>query len=472
MTAITEAAPAGRADVGSGDTLVVLGAAIGVFETYRAARRLGLRTLAVDMRPDAPALDLADERLILSTRDVEAIHEALRDRDDVCGVVAPASDIALGAQHLLADRLGLPCGLSKEMVRASNDKAYLRTVCDELDLPTCRWVAGAPGEPLLAAAGRLSLPVVVKPADAQSSRGVARCATAEQMQTAIALAAPYSYSETVMVEEEILGQHLGVEAVICDQQAEFIAVSARELTAPPRAITTEHAIPAPVGEDVTEQIGVLVEALCARLGYRSGPLMLDLVLDTDGVVRVVEIGARVGGDPLGELVHAAYGLHPVECAVRVAAGIALPELPAEPLGGAVGRIVFPTVSGQLLSVSGTERAAAVEGVQRVRIGVQPGQCVDGGACLADQLGYVLASASDLGTARAQAATALEMLTFELAVPAPGPPTADVPPRLDPPGSRHPALRRGAASGRATAISSGHGGDTAAAPDLHKHTTRS
>lgn len=394
-------------------TLVVLGAAIGVFETYRAAHRLGLRTLAVDMRPDAPALPLADEVLIRSTRDVDAIHEALRDRTDLCGIVAPASDIALCAQRELALRLGLPCGLSRPMVRASQDKVFLRQLCEVVELPSCDWVSGDPDEALVARARELAHPVVVKPVDAQGSRGVARCTDPGVLGEAVAEAAPYSYTGRVMVEQEILGRHLSVEAVIDDGRAAFVGISLRRLTPAPRAITTEHAMPAPLAPGLEEQVRRLVDRVCAVVDYRCGPLMLDLVVDEDDRVRIVELGARVGGDPLGELVRLSYGVDTVEQAVRIAVGMPVQATAHDERRGAVGRIILPELSGTVGEVTGHADACAIPGVEHVRIGVEAGDTVKGGDCLADQLGYVLATAPDVPTARRRAAQAADELDFGL-----------------------------------------------------------
>ena len=57
--------------------LAVLGGADGAISTIRAAARLGVRTLCVDIRADAPAVRHADEFLNVSTRDVPRLIDAL-----------------------------------------------------------------------------------------------------------------------------------------------------------------------------------------------------------------------------------------------------------------------------------------------------------------------------------------------------------------------------------------------------------
>ena len=139
-----------------------------------AARRIGLRAICVDQRDDAPALRHADEHLSVSTRDLERLTAILADRDDVAGVLSPASDVNLPSQYHLARHLGLPTGLSEAAVRASLDKGFFRAVCDRLGQPGPRYVQGSPEE-VLAAATDLTYPVMVKPTDSSGGRGVSQC---------------------------------------------------------------------------------------------------------------------------------------------------------------------------------------------------------------------------------------------------------------------------------------------------------
>src|SRR3954447_26391281 len=151
-------------------TLLVLGAADGAIGTFQAARRLGIRTIGVDGKADAPAAPLADTLLNVSTLAVPSIIAAL-DGLHIDGVVSPASDVNLPTQFALAQHFGLPHGLSAASVRASVDKGYFREVCDALGLPGPRWVQRPAAE--LIGLG-LRPPIMVKPTDSSGSRGISR----------------------------------------------------------------------------------------------------------------------------------------------------------------------------------------------------------------------------------------------------------------------------------------------------------
>ncbi|GAB3827322.1 ATP-grasp domain-containing protein [Dactylosporangium cerinum] len=390
-------------------SLLILGAADGAMATYRTARALGYRTVAVDLRDTAPAVALADELLPVSTRDVSALTAILRGRSDVAGILAPSSDIALPTQLTLTERFGLPCGLTGATVEASVDKRRFRAVCDELGLPGYRWIDG----PDWRAAG-LRFPLVVKPADAQSSRGVTRCPDESTVDAAIADALEHSYGAGIVIEEEVLGQHCGCECVIDDGRVVFMALTERHLTPPPQATTTAHVLPAAVAGSVHDELVAAVDALCARLGYRRGPLNLDLVVDTGGRPRLIEMGARTGGDPLGELARHCYGINPIEASISVAVGAPLPPMPppAEPRPVMV-QLLNAADTGILTAVHGVEEARAWPEVVRIVLLAEPGRPVTATIDLTSKLGYALLAADTPAQLRETADRLLSTVRFEV-----------------------------------------------------------
>ncbi|MEV4131610.1 ATP-grasp domain-containing protein [Dactylosporangium sp. NPDC049742] len=390
-------------------SLLILGAADGAMATYRTARALGFRTIAVDLRDTAPAVALADELLPVSTRDVAALSEILRRRTDVAGVLAPSSDIALPTQLALAERFGLPCGLTEETVAASVDKRRFRAVCDELGLPGYRWVDGADWR----GAG-LTFPLVVKPADAQSSRGVARCPDESTVDAAIAEALRFSYGAGIVIEEEVQGQHCGCECVIDGGRVVFMALTERRLTPPPQATTTAHLLPAGVPDGTHDAIVADVDAICARLGYRRGPLNLDLVVDADGRPRLIEMGARTGGDPLGELAKHCYGVDPIEASISVAVGAPLPPVPPAMVPHPVMvQLLNAADTGTLAAIHGVEEARTWPEVLRIALLAEPGRAVTSTIDLTSKLGYALLTADTPERLRAAADRLLSTVRFEV-----------------------------------------------------------
>lgn len=387
-------------------TLVILGAADGSLSTYRIARSLGYRTICVDMKPSAPGVALADEFLPISTREPDLIADALVGRADLAGVLAPSTDIALPTLRALTDKLGLPAHVSAAAARASVDKRYFREVCDSLGLPSYQWVSS------VAEAGGLRFPVVVKPVDAQSGRGVVRCGSRAELAAAVGESARFSYGGGVVIEEEVPGLHCGCECVVDGGRVAFLALTERSLTPAPAALTMAHLVPASVPAGVEARVVSYVDRLCAALGYERGPLNLDLVVDPDGVPRLIEMGARTSGNGLDELVRYGFGVDTIAASIEVAVGDPITISRAAPRA-VLWQVLSAAQDGELVGVSGVAEALGLPEVVKLEIIVSPGAQVRAFRNVADKLGYAVLVGDDPDSLRAAADQVRAMVSFSM-----------------------------------------------------------
>ncbi|GAA3545600.1 ATP-grasp domain-containing protein [Nonomuraea rosea] len=384
--------------------LVVLGGSDGTISSFRAARRLGLGTICVDMRADAPGAREADEFLHLSTRDVEAVTAALRDRDDVVGLLAPGTDINLPSLVEVAGRLGLPCGLPPPALRASADKAYFREVCLRLGLGGPAYVSGSAAE-VVRDAVRLTFPVIVKPVDSGSSRGITICAAPPELAAAAEAAALVSPSATVIAEELVTGEDLCGEAFLQDGKVALLGVSDR-VVAPPQVVAIGHDM-APRDPALSSEVTRQLELVCAEIGYTDGPVNLDLFVTGEGIV-LIEMGARIGGNGMGEALGLMYGVDTVQAAVQLAVG-ERPDLTPQWTRPAAVRMLRARSAGTLVSLDGLAAALALPGVADVVVTVSPGDPVVPYTECRAKLGYVLASGESPGELAAALAAVEELV---------------------------------------------------------------
>ncbi|MEO3860282.1 ATP-grasp domain-containing protein [Acrocarpospora sp. B8E8] len=394
-------------------TLVVLGAADGALSTYRIAAEMGYRTIAVDRSAAAPGVAVADEYVPLSTRDADGIQRALAPRGDLAGVIAPCSDIALPTLLQLTRVLGLPVHLSETAVRASVDKTVLRSMLDGLGVSSYRWIASHDPREIAERARGLRFPVVVKPADAQGGRGVTRCESPEQILAAAQAAKERAYGGGILVEEEIRGTHCGCECVIEGGRVVFMAMTRRTLSPPPLTLTTAHAMPAGLPPEVERACRRLVNRVCGLLGYRRGPLNLDLVVTPGGEPYLIELGVRTGGNGIDDLTRICHGVDPVRAAVRAAVGEPIELRPHIPRP-VMWKVLAAEQAGRLVSVSGAERARALPGVAELVILARPGQQVRPYREVSDKLGWVVLRGDSVAALDAAAAAVSRTLRFTVA----------------------------------------------------------
>jgi biotin carboxylase len=135
---------------------------------------MGLRVLAVDMDESAPGLIEADDRAIVSTRDVQQLRNLLDQRRaggvEFAGVTTMGSDIPQVVAEL-ASYLGTT-SVSAQSAAWTTDKYAMKCRLREQGVPVPEFREVGSENELQRAAESMGLPVVVKPVDRSGARGV------------------------------------------------------------------------------------------------------------------------------------------------------------------------------------------------------------------------------------------------------------------------------------------------------------
>lgn len=393
-------------------TLVVLGGADGSVGVYQRASALGYRTICVDIRPSAPGVLHADEFLQLSVRAPERIASALAGRDDIVGVLCPASDVGLPALAWLTRHWDLPAFLPDLAMRASVDKSVFRELCAELGLPGYRAASGPPDDELVERARELRFPALVKPVDSSGSRGVVACAGPGSLRSAFAESVAFSPEGKLVVEEYLTGTHLTVEVLMRQGGVAFHAVTERTITPPPYFVTTSHIVPAELSSEVDAELVRMLESVCERIGYPDGPLTLDAVLGRDGRLYLVEMGARMGGNGLAELIESCYGVDIMAATMATAVGDEPVLAPTEPVPTMV-QVFGVDRAGRLAEVSGLDDVRAHPAVVELRMFAEEGMFVRAYEQAGYKLGYAVLQASTMDELRDSAEAVRGALKFRL-----------------------------------------------------------
>jgi cysteine synthase A len=171
-----------------------------------------------------------------------------------------------------------------------------------------------------------------------------------------------------------------------------------------------------------EQVGSAVDAARAAagaLGVAEGPTYTQVVVGERGA-HVVELAARVGGGHDAELCKAVLGVDLNGLALAAALGepVSAEQLrPVQQAGGGCTQFLVPE-PGALQEVEGVDAAAAVEGVEWVRIYPEPGTVLGPLRRGSDRAGAVLTTGADRAEAVARAGRAADCVRFVVAdVPA-------------------------------------------------------
>ena len=146
-----------------------------------------------------------------------------------------------------------------------------------------------------AAITNYGFPIVVKPSDNSGSRGVSYVKSKENAALAYKYARDNSLDKLVIVEEFMEGKEVSVEAFVCEGRVIIVQITDKITTGAPHFVEMGHSQPSALDEAVIHDIkDVTIKAINA-LEIKGGPVHVEIIVTNDGA-KIVELGARLGGD--------------------------------------------------------------------------------------------------------------------------------------------------------------------------------
>lgn len=297
--------------------ILILGAGAYQLGLIRAARRMGLVTHVVSYAGNFPGIREADHFHESDTRDIPRVLELAR-RLRVDAVATSGTDVCIPTVGAVCDALGLR-GVSEAVARRLSVKDAFRKFQHDHDIRAPRYKIVEKKEKLEEALRELRAPMIIKPVDASGSRGVARLeAGAENGETERLFEAAKAFSACgrVCVEELLPGVEVGGNAMLHEGRIAFLAITEKRLDG---FVVRGHAYPTNITEPQREAVRRELERCCAALGYATGALNFDVMVDGKEAA-IIEVGARLGGNGLTDLITHAYDYDIESDVIRLALG--------------------------------------------------------------------------------------------------------------------------------------------------------
>lgn len=352
--------------------------------------------VAVDGDPDAVAFPFADVALKIDFADVDRVT-AEASRLGVEGVLAISTDRAVPPAAEISARLGLP-GIGIDVARAMTDKALMRGLLELAGVPQ-------PGHAVLTSesdlqvAAKVSLPAVLKPVDSGGQRGIYLIDSLEQLPALLPDALAFSRSGRAMLEEYVDGIELNGLLVARGGEPTPLTLSDR-LRPEGRGFGVGwiHSFPSSLPAGVLAEAESVAVATVRALGLRDGIAFPQLIADKNGVVRVVEIAARIPAGQMADLVSFGTGINLFAIAIEQALGHTVPDALVTPTSRRPVAIRFLTASpgvlplGTVSSIDGLDAVRSSRGVLAAGLYFEPGTTIGPLQVDADRRGYIVATA--------------------------------------------------------------------------------
>ncbi|MCL1911367.1 MAG: alpha-hydroxy-acid oxidizing protein [Leptospirales bacterium] len=394
-------------------TIMIIGGGLLQVPVIHTARKMGYNVIATDYNPDAIGLKDADVPIVMSTRDVEGSVRVAKKQNEltpISAVLTVGTDASMTVAAV-ANALNLP-GIKYEDAEAATNKIKMRVRFREHNVPSPDFIPVWSLKDAKKACKTLHFPVVIKPSDNMGGRGVMRIDNNNEIADAFQFAKSASPSGELIIEENMEGPELSIDAIIYNGEITFTGIADRIIEHPPYFVETGHNMPSAMPDDVIKNACDVMKQGIKALGINIGAAKGDIKITKNGAM-IGELAARLSGGFMSTYTFPlSSGVDLMKAAIEVALGHEPGNL--EPLVNRVsverGIITKP---GYVRKISGLEDALNVAGVAEIFLNVKVGDRVGAPKSNVEKAGHIIALADTLEQAEAVIAECMSKLQIEI-----------------------------------------------------------
>ena len=279
-------------------------------ELIKELKKRGYFVILADYYENPIAREYADRFYQKSTLDIDAMR-AIAINEQVNMIITCCTDQALAVVSQLSEELHLPCYVGSDIGLWVTNKQYMKELFTKNGIPTASHQIVKSYDEVTAK----QFPLIVKPVDCNSSKGVVKVYSDEQLKEAITNAVAFSRTHTAVVEQFIDGQEISVDLFVKNGKAQLLCLSCNE------KIPSEHKFVIYKNRYLIERTDTLatkIEQVAQKIvdafGLVNCPMLMQL-LHKDGDIWVIEFSARTGGCVKYRMIELASGVNIIKATV-------------------------------------------------------------------------------------------------------------------------------------------------------------
>lgn len=252
----------------------------------------GYQALLADMNENAPAVPYADKFYPVSTLDVDGIRKIAID-EKVDMILSVCADQMLLVVAQISEELGLPCYVDYQTSKDVSSKEYMKDIFVKGGVPTSKHIVRASLNP--EDIEGLKFPLIVKPVDAYSSKGVRKCDNYEELEEGFAEAVNISRTDTAVVEEFVGGEEFSVDVYVEGGVAKVLCIGMLSKTPQKgKFVICRATYPPEITDSVKDKIADTAQKIADAFHLMDTPMLIQLKVDGERV-SVIEFCSRTGG---------------------------------------------------------------------------------------------------------------------------------------------------------------------------------
>lgn len=296
---------------------LVIAGGVPHIELIKQLKSRGIITVLADGSANALARPYADVFYHANIFDIPTIKE-IAEKEKVDFVITVCADQVLLVVAEVSEMLGLPCYIDFKTAQDVSDKIRMKRVFREIGVPTTNYVETDHLD--LDVISKLRYPLVVKPVDAYSSRGVRKAENIDELKKYYAEAQAISRSGGAIVEEFFQGDEISVDAFVVNGKAKILAVTNSEkIKNEDRFVIFRGRYPVAASDVVMRKIEEIAQKIADGFELVNSPLLIQLLNNGDNV-SVLEFCARTGGNMKWLLIKYSCGVDVIKATIDITLG--------------------------------------------------------------------------------------------------------------------------------------------------------
>jgi biotin carboxylase len=276
-------------------------------------------------------------------------------------------------------RLGMPClPLTADKFETMVRKDFFKEKCHEFGVPTISEYNPEYHDEVV-------FPVIVKPVDSCSSKGIRVCHNREELDNAITYALEFSKSGKYLIEEYMVGDEVISYYVMQEGNPIFVGMCDRytyKAKSDLVQLPTSYIFPSRHIESYMEHSDPAVKNMIRGLGLKNGSIFFQCFVDQEGIVRTYEPGYRLNGAQEHLIVSKVSGIDAKEMYINLALTGKVSEKDLAPLANPkpnqISCKLSPLVKiGTISKLEGLEAISKLSDVVSVNPSYREGDTVTG-----------------------------------------------------------------------------------------------
>lgn len=295
----------------------VLAGGLPQIELINQLKARNITTVLADGNANPLAKPYADIFYQIPIFDIEAVKEvAVKEKVDFLITVCADQVLLVVAQ--VSEMLGLPCYIDYKTAQNVSDKRYMKRIFWENNIPTSKYVELKELEQ--EKVDELKFPLVVKPVDGYSSRGVCKVRNSEELEKSFQNAKGISRNGSVIVEEFCEGEEISVDVYVENGKAKLLCVSNSEKIADKdKFVIFRGRYPVNASNEVMKKIEAVAQQIADAFGLVDSPMLIQMINDGENV-SVLEFCARTGGNMKYLLIKRSCGFDVIKAVIDLTVG--------------------------------------------------------------------------------------------------------------------------------------------------------